>query len=224
VARRANPPTSRAARAPQFAVWSDAELARFLAHVEELPHGLALRFSALTGARRGEVCGLRWDDLNLDAGTATIHDNVIELNGGGIHVDTPKNHRERSVALDADLVTRLRRHRAQQAEWRLLVGSGWRDRHLVFCAPDGDYLRPDVLSRRFRSYAEAAGLPPVRLHDLRHGHGTGLVEAGYDAKVVSTRLGHATTQFTLDVYVKPSAARQAEAAQAWADRIAEAGS
>lgn len=63
----------------------------------------------------------------------------------------------------------------------------------------------------------------MRLHDLRHGHGTGLVEGGYDPKTVSARLGHTTTQFTLDVYVKPSAERQSEAAQAFADRIAKAG-
>jgi integrase len=221
VARRANPPSSKAARAPQFEVWSNAELARFLAHTDELPHGLALRFAALTGARRGEVCGLRWDDVDLEAGVATIRHNVLELDGGGVYDDTPKNHRERAVALDDGLVAHLRRHRAQQAEWRLAVGQGWRDRGLVFCAPDGDYLRPDVLSRRFRSYAVEAGLPPVRLHDLRHGHGTGLVEAGYDPKTVSSS-GHATTQFTLDVYVKPSPERQAEAAQAFADRIARA--
>jgi integrase len=220
VARRSNPPASKAAKAPKFAVWSDGELAAFLGHVDALPHGLAFRFAAFTGVRRGEVCGLRWADLDLAGGTAMIRHAIVEVAGGGIHEETPKNHRERAVALDADLVARLRHHHVEQNKWRLVVGGGWRDHDAVFCGPGGDYVRPDVLSNRFRAYVAASGLPTIRLHDLRHGHATGLVASGIDAASVSARLGHATVQFTLDVYVKPSSARQANAAQAFADRIA----
>lgn len=218
-ARRSNPPTSKSARAPKFRIWSAQELATFLAHSDSEPHGMAIRFAACTGARRGEVCGLRWADLDLDAGQAVIHHALIEMEGGGVREDTPKNHRERPISLDDDLVVRLRRHRSEQNEWRLQVGAGWKDDDLVFCGPDGSYLRPDVLSRRFRAYAKDAGVPKIRFHDLRHGHASGLIEAGYDAATVSSRLGHATTQFTLDVYVKPSTERQSAAAQAFADRV-----
>ena len=219
-ALRASPPSSRAARAPKFAIWSPVELGQFLAHIEGRPHAMALRFAALTGARRGEVCGLRWADVDLEAGVAAVRQAVVELDGGEIHFDTPKAHKERAVALDSDTSTRLRRHRVEQNEWRLVMGAGWRDNDLVFPAPDGSPLAPNVLSNTFRRYLASSGLPTIRLHDLRHGHGSGLVDAGYDAATVSKRLGHATTQFTLDVYVKPSAERQAAAAEAFADLVA----
>ena len=210
-ATRANPPTARAAKAPRFRVWTLAELAAFLDHVEGQAYGEALAFAALTGARRGEVCGLRWADVDLEQRVATIRHNVVELQGGGVEVKAPKSHRERVVYFDPALVELLRRHRVAQAEWRLVVGEGWRDLDLVFPNPDGTHLRPDVLTRAFARHVKAAGLPAIRLHDLRHGHATALVESGADPATVSSRLGHATTQFTLDVYVKPSEARQAQA-------------
>ena len=220
-AARANPPSSRSAQAPKFRVWSLEELATFLAYVEGKPYGVALAFAARTGVRRGEVCGLRWADLELsgDNPSATIRSNVVEVRGGGLDVKAPKSHRARAVSLDRTIVEQLRRHRVEQAEWRLAVGAGWRDLDLVFSQADGSYLRPDVLTRAFRRHAEGAELPIIRLHDLRHGHATELVEGGTDPATVSSRLGHATTQFTLDVYVKPSQDRQAAAVRSLADRL-----
>lgn len=219
-ADRANPPSSSAARAPKFRVWTPGELATFLSRVESSEYGPAIRFAAMTGARRAEVCALRWGDLDLEAGVATIRRSVTEIAGGRLIESSPKSGRERAVALDPATVAALKRHRAEQAAVRLMCGASWHDTDLVFPLGDGRPMRPDVLSNAFRRLATTAGVPRIRLHDLRHGHATVLVEAGVDPATVSSRLGHATTQFTLDVYVKPSVERQAQAAQIFADRIA----
>jgi integrase len=215
VALRANPPTTKATRAPRFAIWSPAELGRFLAHIAGAEHEHALRFAAFTGARRGEICALRWADVDVAAGTATIARSVVQIDGA-FHEGDPKSHRTRYVALDPGLVGSLLEHRLAQDRWRQLMGAGWRDNDLVFPSPDGTFLRPDTLTHAFARHVRDAGVPKIRLHDLRHSHATHLIDDGNDAALVSDRLGHATTQFTLDVYVKPSMTRQAEAAARYA--------
>lgn len=185
------------------------------------PTGSLSRSQRVPGSGAVRVCGLRSADLELsgDNPSATIRSNVVEVRGGGLDVKAAKSHRARAFSLDRTIVGQLRCHRVEQAEWRLTVGAGWRDLDLVFSQADGSYLRPDVLTRAFRRHAERAELPIIRLHDLRHGHATELVEGGTDPTTVSSRLGHATTQFTLDVYVKPSQDRQAAAVRSLADRL-----
>lgn len=220
VATRAKPPTSRAARAPRFTVWSDEQLGAFLDFAEGRQQYEAILFAASTGARRGEVCALRWSDLDLDAKppTAVLRHSVVQVAGQGVVEGDTKTHRDRPITLDAELVAVLREHRRRQIEWRLVVGQGWRDHDLVFCGPAGDYLKPDSLSQAFDRLVAASGLPRIRFHDLRHGHATSLATST-DPALVAQRLGHATTQFTFDHYVKTSLDRQAEAADRVAARI-----
>jgi integrase len=91
-------------------------------------------------------------------------------------------------------------HRARQAEERLAVGPRWRDSGLVFTWPDGRPLHPERFSKWFEQLARAAGLPRIRLHDVRHSYATAALAAGIPAKVVSERLGHATIAITMDTY------------------------
>jgi integrase len=218
VALRAAPPSTIAARAPKLSTWTVEQLAEFLTFVTGRQHAEAIWFAAFTGCRRGEVLGLRWSDLDLDAGTVAIAQTVTEAGNRPV-VTTPKNHRTRTVALDAGTVAMLRRHRRAQAEWRLHVGRHWRDLDLVFAGPDGGYARPAGLSQQFDRLVAASGLPRIRLHDLRHTHATLLVAAGEDPKLVSERLGHATVGFTLDRYVHPTVEQQAGAVDRFADRL-----
>jgi integrase len=91
----------------------------------------------------------------------------------------------------------LHRHRKLQVEQRMLIGAGYQDRELVFAMPDGHEWNPGTISQAFERAEARAGLPPIRLHDLRHTHATHLLAAGVNAKVVSDRLGHASVAFTL---------------------------
>lgn len=219
VARLATPPAAASTRAPEMTVWTPVELKRFLGLVDGHHHGALIRLAAMTGLRRAELCGLRWSDVDLDAGTLVVRQTITTVD----HVPTvgaPKTARSRrTLDLDAGTVARLRAHRTAQLEQRMLMGAGWTDHGLVFAMPDGSPWNPDVITRRFSLLVEKAGLPRIRFHDLRHTHASHLLAAGVNVKVVSERLGHASVAFTLDVYAHVMPGQQADAAAAVAAMV-----
>jgi integrase len=164
--------------------------------------------AASTGARRGEVLGARWRDLDLVGRRWGIVQTVIESG-----VSRPKSGRSRSVALDAGTVDALRAHRKAQAAERLALGPAYVDSDLVFCREDGEALRPRSFSRAFDRHVATAELPRIRLHDLRHTWATLALSAGVHPKIVSERLGHATIAITLDTYSHVSPGMQQDAAE-----------
>jgi len=116
-------------------------------------------------------------------------------------VSEPKTAKgRRSIALDPATVAALREHRSRQLQDRLAVGPLWEDSGLVFTWADGRPLHPERFSRWFDQHARAAGLPRIRLHDVRHSYATAALAAGIPAKVVSERLGHANIAITMDTY------------------------
>jgi integrase len=118
-----------------------------------------------------------------------------------VHVSEPKTLKgKRWLALDPATAAALREHRTRQAEERLMVGPGWVDSGLVFTWPDGRALHPERFTRWFQQHAHDAGLPRIRLHDVRHSYATAALAAGIPAKVVSERLGHANIAITMDTY------------------------
>ena len=106
----------------------------------------------------------------------------------------------------------LKAHRKRQLEERLAWGAAWQDSGYVFTQPNGAPIRPDAVTRRFDALVCAAGLPRIRLHDLRHTHATLGLAAGIPAKVMSERLGHAKVGITLDLYSHVVPGMQEEAA------------
>ena len=118
-----------------------------------------------------------------------------------MQVSEPKTAKgRRSLALDPATVAALRAHRAHQAEEKLAVGLRYQDSDLVFTRPDGTAFHPERFSSWFRQHVRAAGLPKIRLHDVRHSYATAAPAAGVPAKVVSERLGHAAIAITMDTY------------------------
>lgn len=212
----ADPPKKKAqAEKPEMVTWSADELAQFLGHAADVGsrHYPAWHLLASTGLRRGEALGLRWSDVDLDAGRAQIRQTVITVNHV-VQVGTPKTAKgRRSIALDRDTVQVLRDHRRRQAEHRLQMGAGWTDYGLLFTKVDGSPLHPELFSREFDRRVESWGLPWMRLHDLRHTWATLALQAGVHPKVVSERLGHSTIAITLDTYSHVTPAMQSDAAE-----------
>jgi integrase len=146
---------------------------------------------ALRGLWRGEAAGLRWSDVDLDGATAIITCQLRQYDGRLV-LCSPKTARsERAIALDRTTVAALRAHKAAQQAERAALGDGYHGSGYVFTCLNGDPMAPDRLSRTFRRLSDEAGLPPVRLHDLRHGAATLALAAGADLKVVQDMLGHA---------------------------------
>jgi integrase len=217
VAVLADPPSAKAARAPEMQFWTPPELSTFLRAVSEDELFALYRLASMTGLRRGEVCGLRWADVDLDGARVQVRHQLNMVSGRVVASERPKSdHGRRTVDLDAGTVAVLRRHRAVQLERRLAIGSGWRDSDLVFCGPAGAPLNPDAVSKAFHRRARACGVPAIRFHDLRHTHCAHLIAAGRNPREISQRLGHASVSFTLDRYghLMPEAGAEAAAAVA----------
>jgi integrase len=201
---------------PIVAVWTVQQLSTFLNHVAGDRLSAMWWLIALRGLRRGEAAGLRWCDLDLNAGTLTIAQQRIAY-GATVHVGPPKTAASRrTIALDRTTVRLLREHHRRQQAEREAAGNQWRDSGYLFTAPDGLPLHPDWLTRRFRRLVTLSGLPPVRLHDLRHGAASLALAAGTDLKTVQALLGHASIVLTADTYTSVLPELLADAAEATA--------
>ncbi len=158
---------------------------------------LALR----TGLRKGELLGLHWEDLDLNSGTATIRRSLQRTSTGGlIQLPTKTRASERRIALPAEGLQSLKKHKERQYKERETPGPGWADSGLVFTTPTGGPLDPANLTRRFRSLLDRAGHRRIRFHDLRHSTATLLLEPGVELVVIKELLGHAHIGVTASVY------------------------
>jgi integrase len=214
VAADADPPKLRAAGRVELRTWSAPELRAFLKHVAHDRLYAAWLLAANTGMRRGEVLGLRWDDVDLDRARLSVRQTLLSVDYK-LEFSTPKTPRgRRSIALDSGTVAALRGHRRLQTEEKLAIGPGaYADQGLVFAGEDGAPIHPVLFSQMFDRHVRDATLPTIRLHDLRHTHATIALQAGVHPKVVSERLGHATVAFTLDTYSHAIPAMQEDAAE-----------
>lgn len=197
VASAANPP--RAPR-PRMKVWTASELQTFLGATKTDRNRTLWLFYVLTGVRRGEALALQWSDVDLVAATATIRRSLVPVDHRLVFGEPKTDKGRRRISLDGQLVAALRAHHRDQAKERLLVGCAFDDQDLVFCHPGGSPLRPEQVSRWFSSLARRSGVPPVRLHDLRHLHATLALSAGVAPRVLADRLGHSSTAMTTDIY------------------------
>lgn len=192
-------------------VWDADQVAQFLeaARSERLyPVYYLLLF---TGMRRGEVLGLHWRDVSLEERQLRVAWQLVDARGKHTLQPPKTASGARIVPIDASTADLLASVRDQQILERAAWGPSWEDTGLVMSDPDGKHLKPNRISKAFHRIADGAGLPRIRLHDLRHTHASLALSAGIDIKVVSDRLGHSTTSITRDLYthVVPGLARQA---------------
>jgi integrase len=185
----------------------------FLEHVRDDRLYAAWRVLAMTGIRRGELLGLSWDAVDLDTARLAITRTLIGGKGAPRFSEPKTKRGRRSVALDSETVTALGEHRERQLDERAAWGPAYEPHDLVFCRENGTPIWPRSFSRSFDNHVRNAGLPRIRLHDLRHTHATLALAAGVHPKVVQERLGHATIAITLDIYSHAVPALQEDAAE-----------
>jgi integrase len=152
-----------------------------------------------TGMRRGELQGLKWEDVDLEAGTLQVRRTLSEPKGGWIF-EAPKSGKGRNIRLTRKATAGLREHRRRQLEERMEHGALWQDHGLVFPSGIGTPTLGGNLNRAFKALLKRAGLPAVRFHDLSHTCATLLLRQGVNPKYVQELLGHADISLTLNVY------------------------
>jgi integrase len=177
-------------------VWTPEQTRRFLTHAAEHRLYALYRLIALRGLRRGEACGLRATEVDLNKATIGICWQITQLHYQPHH-GTPKTAAGNRT-IDIDTTKALRAYRTRQSRERLAKGLG--EPEFFFTDENGDPLHPAHVTDQFQWLAYQADLPPIRLHDLRHGAASLMLAAGIDIKIVQETLGHVTSTFTRDTY------------------------
>jgi len=156
---------------------------------------------------------LRWADIDLDAGVLRVVQQLVSV-AGKVSVAEPKTTRGvRVIALDPGSVVVLAEHRRRQLGERADWGAAWTDTGLVFGRENGQRLDPPLVTRHFVRLAHVAGLPPIRLHDLRHTSASIGLAAGESMKEISDRLGHSSITLTMNTYTHVAPVLAAESAR-----------
>lgn len=200
--------------------WSGDELADFLDHAESHRLGALFEVLAFTGMRRGEVCGLRWADVDLTRGVITVREQLVEVNGKIVPGAPKTRSGKRSVEISDRTIEALKGRRLAQDIDRMEWGRGYADSDRIFTREDGTDLLPSAVTHLFLRLAREAGLRPVRLHDLRHGAASLMLAQDVPLAVVSKVLGHSSVGITADIYshMLPGVGRKAAEAMAAAVR------
>ena len=198
--------------------WNAYQLRTFLTHTADHRMHAALWTAANTGMRRGELAGLHWGDVDLDAATLSINRSLVSV-GYELHESRGKTRTSRRcIDLDSITVQVLRDWKARRAAEGPSSEVDDGDAH-VFAQSNGAVTHPQLISDAFKRKVRTSGLPKIRLHDLRHTHATLLLKAGVPIKVVSERLGHSTPAFTMATYQHVLPGMQREAAETFASLL-----
>ncbi|HET8669823.1 MAG TPA: site-specific integrase, partial [Candidatus Saccharimonadales bacterium] len=187
--------------------WARAFLQAIQGNRLEALFTVALSF----GLRRGEALGLRWADVDLEARTLRISQQLQRIDGH-LQLSEPKTKTSRRVLdLPDILITKLREHRTRQLEEKLRAGSHWIETGLVFTTSVGTPIDPRNVKRRLDAILEDAEMPHFRVHDIRHFAASLMLAQGVPLKVVSDILGHSQISTTADLYthVLPSLRKEA---------------
>lgn len=201
----------------EMRVWGADQLRAFLAVEDRLMP--LFRVLAMCGLRRSEALAMQWRDVDLDAATISVRRARVRVRGEMIDRPTPKTKRgQRSIDLDPATVAVLRKWRTDQKAERLAWGPAWTDTGYIFTDESGLPLTPHVIDRRFVRLTRTAGLPEIRLHDLRHTHATLLLSNGVPVHIAAARLGH-KAEVMLATYAHVLPQQQAEAAAAVAGLV-----
>ena len=188
----------------EFAIVDREQIPAFIEAAKATTVPNALIFLLLTGLRVGELRGLRWADVDLDAATLRVERQLRQVNREDRRIEPPKDGEVRTIHLTPQAIALLKQQRKAQAADRLAAGSTWDEddisRDLVFRKSNGRNLTQDDISRAVNRIREPLNLPTLRPHDLRHSYAVAAIRSGVDVKTVQYNLGHKHASITLDTY------------------------
>lgn len=210
-AKRVDPPKEN--RTP-VNVWTKEEAAAFL-EASKGHRFYPLFYVALsTGMRIGELLGLKWEDIDWEHQVIRVKRTLGRTSAGFIVKEQPKTSSgRRSIYITTNTINVLKKHRRKQLQESLMLGIT--SPEFVFLNTKGKFYDLTSIHRVFRKLIKKAGVPKIRLHDLRHTHATFLLQEGIHPKIVSERLGHGNVSITLDIYSHVIPSMQKEAAKAF---------
>ena len=197
---------------PEFRALTPQEARRFLDAVKGDRLEALYAVAVALGLRQGEALGLTW--VELDRGELRVRRTLVKLNGQLYRLSEPKTKRSRrTLPMTPSLVAQLRAHRNRRRIGRLAAGERWQGEEwgLIFCTTLGGPLSKSTVIKQLKIHLQAAGLPDMRYHDLRHCCASLLVAQGVHPRMVMEILGHSTIVLTMNTYshVMPSAQRDA---------------
>lgn len=185
----------------EMQTWNEDEVTSFLEAAKDSPYYELFYTALFTGMRRSELLALRWADVDLPLGQIYVNRSLHQLKDGSYIFTQPKSAKSRRrIALPPSASLLLREYRERQESTRAWLGAPLGDSDLVFITPEGQPLRPNSVTRAWKTMARKAGVKVIRFHDARHTHASLLLKQGVHPKIVQERLGHAGIQMTLDTY------------------------
>jgi len=220
-------------RKKKLNIWDKDQLNRFLNAIQDLTMYLPCIITAATGMREGEVCGLRWENVDLGKKIIYVKEQYQWSEDGLVLSDLKTPGSVRNISISSNLVTILEAEHDRQEGNKNYFKSAYDSRDFVVCQNDGKPYDPKYISRNFRRVLKEANhkkiepdgtikkvklyelldIPIIRFHDLRHTHASLLLKSGANPKVISEKLGHSTVKMTLDTYASVLPNMQKEAAE-----------
>jgi integrase len=203
------------AKSKAMSAWTIEEARQFIASTANDRLAVAWALLLTRGLRRGELCGLRWDAVDLEGGRLAITRTRVVVDGEAIDSEPKTAAGVRSVPLDPDLVAMLRKHQVRQGAEKLAAGSAYESGNYVVADELGRPYHPNAVSDRFDVLiGKVEGLRRIRLHDTRHTAASLMLASGVPVKVVQEMLGHSSPTITLSIYAHtlPGMAQEAGAA------------
>ena len=213
VANRADPPKPVHHEVNSLDDVEVREMFRLLVS-EPIQYKTMIMMLVYTGMRRGELAGLEWKDVDFDKKQISVVRSSQYIGNKQLIAKEPKTHSgHRRITIGSDVCELLQEYKRWQNENRLKLGDQWVNTDRLFTQWNGAPIYPDTISGWFTDFIKRKGLRKVSLHSLRHTHATLLISEGTDIRTVSSRLGHAQTSTTLNIYTHALMSKDAEAAE-----------
>ena len=209
-AELATPPVNKKKEVQFYEVETVQQIMKCL-EKEPLKWQCIVQLMIASGARRGEIMGLKWKNVDFSKNTIKICDNLQYTRERGTYLDTTKTDEPRYVTIDKSVMQLLSKHRNEQTLIRFRMGAGWNDEGYCFTQSNGKPMNPNSITDYLRKFSKKYNLPHIHPHAFRHTQAGILISEGVDVVTVAKRLGHKQVTTTENIYAHALAKADAEA-------------